>query len=143
MKLVPVTPKQTVALMGRWFYEAMICPQDPSLLEASLQGVENFVIDCEGLAVGWLGLRAAELDAVTLDLAVAKSYRGKWATRDLLRQAAQVLFKDREFVLLHAKKPSAVKLALSVGANPLYSNDMVRGGVFVLSRASFMKGRLH
>lgn len=141
MKLVHATPDVAAQRVGPWLCQAMNCPSGDDL-ENSLNGADNYIIESEGEAIGWLGLRPV-IDAMTLDIAVKAKHRRRWATKSLLRDASDVLFKHYDFVILHAKKPSAVKMALSLGANPLYTGDMVKAGVFILSRANFCNGRFH
>lgn len=131
------TPKETAAQVVLWLPALMDCPCDQNLLERALSPAENHLLMDEGEAIAWLALIEGEC-GWTLDVATKR--KGKWLTRSVIDQAYEIIFKDREFVILENSKGAALKFALHMGANPI----MIPGkkDTYLLSRMSF-KGRLN
>ncbi|TPM41421.1 hypothetical protein [Mesorhizobium sp. B2-3-4] len=115
---------------------------DDGALAGVLEQAENYILVKDGETVGWLGLVKCLDGLWTLDMAIRPEWQGKWATRDLLMQIATFLFTpDRQFLVLHAKRAGAVKLALRMGAKPYYDGAM-NCGVYILSKDNYFNGRL-
>lgn len=114
----PFTAKETASRVIGWLPDVVNCPCDQELLEKALEGSENYLLG----DVAWLATTPATLEGSscsTLDLAVRPDAQGKWLTRTALKEAAEIIFRDRDYVILESRVPKAIKLALRLGANPI------------------------
>lgn len=140
VNLQPATPHEAAKQLAPWLCTVLKCPDNADDLEKIIRVAENYLLVDDGEAIGWLMLNAyPRADDWVLDFTVRPDRQRKWATPGLLKQAAEIIFKNRNYVSFEVRKDSAaMKLALKIGAKPIYIAGM---NAFMLTRNDFLKGR--
>lgn len=138
MKFVPATAEQTALDAVSWLPRLVHCPEKTKGLEAAVAGFENYLLKQRKTTIGWLALKR---DGI-VGFVIRPEYHGHWLSRGALRSFADTVFiNGREVVTFDTNVPKVLKLALRLGAKPIYDTGVP--GQYGLSRCSFAKGRLH
>lgn len=140
--IVPASALLTSNAIGPWLHEVLQAPRDHAFLRKQLEEVENYLILDEDTVIGWIGLMESD-EGATLDIAVHPIWHSRWLNRSLIRQAKEIFFKDRKFIKLENSSGKALEWALQMGAQPMYSEDMIVN-VYLLTPHNYFKGsKLH
>ena len=133
-----LTAKETASKVIGWLPHVVNCPADVEKLEDALSASSNYVLCDNDEVLGWMALNEKGI----CGFVIRTEHRKRWLTKDVMKSFASVAFRDdRPFVLFDTAEQEVLRLALRVGAKPVYDSGVKN--CYCLTADNFFQGRLH